>query len=154
MTKNRVTGIFALVLSVIYLAATSTIEITAVSDPIGPRVFPVIIGVGLFLIGLLLVMKKETLTAKNRAVVFTWATEKELIVNIGLTCVAGVIFGLILEPLGYLLATTLFMTAMMFITNRNRVIYNCAIALTFSLTTYGIFFGLLEVSLPRGILAF
>ena len=77
MTKNRVTGIFALVLSVIYLAATSTIEITAVSDPIGPRVFPVIIGVGLFLIGLLLIMKKEALTAKNRAVVFTWATEKE-----------------------------------------------------------------------------
>ena len=60
MTKNRVTGIFALVLSVIYLAATSTIEITAVSDPIGPRVFPVIIGVGLFLIGLLLILCTKT----------------------------------------------------------------------------------------------
>ena len=141
-------------LGVIYLIATSRIELTAVSDPIGPRAFPYIIGTALVLLGLALVMKREKLTEKNRAVIFTWATEKDLIINIGYTCVAGIIFGLILEPLGYLISTFLFMTAMMFITNRNRIFYNCSIALTFALVTYGLFFGLLDVSLPRGILAF
>ena len=154
ITKNKVTGLVALILGVIYLIATRRIEVPAVSDPIGPKAFPTIVAVALILVGLMLVLKKETLTEKNKAVIFTWATERELVINIMLTCAAGVIFGLILEPLGYLLATFLFMTAMMFITNRNRAVYNCSISLTFALVTYGLFFGLLDVSLPRGILAF
>lgn len=155
LTKNKVTGLVALLVGVAYLIATFNLQESAVADPIGPRVFPFIIAAGLLIVGLMLVLKKEKLTAKNRAVIFTWATEKELVLNIAYTCVAGVVFGLILEPVGYLISTVLFMTAMMFITyGRSRTFFNIAIGLTFSLTTYGLFFGLLDVSLPRGILAF
>lgn len=155
LTKNKVTGLVALIVGVVYLIATYNLPESAVADPIGPRAFPFIISACLLAVGLMLVLKKETLTAKNRAVVFTWATEKALVLNIIYTCVAGVVFGLILEPVGYLISTVLFMTAMMFITyGKSRTFFNIAIALTFSLTTYGLFFGLLDVSLPRGILAF
>ena len=154
LTKNKVTGLVALVIGVVYFFATLRLPESAVADPIGPRAFPFIIAVGLLIAGLMLMLKKEKLTEKNRAVIFTWATEKELVTNIGYTCVAGLAFGLILEPVGYLISTFMFMTAMMFIANGRRILYNISIALTFALSTYGLFFGLLDVSLPRGILAF
>lgn len=154
LTKNRVTGLVSLVLGVIYFFATQNLPESAVADPIGPRAFPFIVSAGMVIVGLVLALKREDLTEKNRAVIFNLATEKELMRDIGFTCVAGIIFGLILEPVGYLISAFLFMTAMMFITNGRRIAYNLSIGLTFALTTYGLFFGLLDVSLPRGILAF
>ena len=154
LTKNKVTGLVSLILGVIYFFATQNLPESAVSDPIGPKVFPTIVAVGMILVGVLLVLKKEVLTEKNKAVVIKWPDDKEVVINIAYTCVAGLIFGVILEPVGYLISSFLFMTAMMFITNGLRVIYNCAIGLVFAFSTYGLFFVLLEVSLPRGILAF
>lgn len=154
LTKNRVTGLVSLVLGVIYFFATRNLPESAVADPIGPRAFPYIISVGMVIVGLILTLKREALTEKNKAVIFDMATEKGLMLDIAYTCVAGVIFGLILEPVGYLISTFLFMTAMMFIANGRRIAYNVSIGVTFALVTYGLFFGLLEVSLPRGILTF
>lgn len=154
LTKNRLTGLVSLALGIVYFIATMMLPESAVSDPIGPRAFPTIVAVGMILVGLLLVLKKEPLTEKNKAVIFDLPAEKGLVVNIAYTCVAGLVFGLILDPVGYLLSSFLFMTAMMFITNGMRPFYNLAIGLTFALVTYGLFFGLLSVSLPRGILAF
>jgi putative tricarboxylic transport membrane protein len=155
LTRDRLTGLVALIVGVIYFFATLKLPDSAVADPIGPRAFPFIIAVCLTFVGLLLVLKNEKLTEKNRAVIFTWATDKEVVLSIAYTCVAGLIFGLILEPLGYLISAMLFMTAMMFITyGRSRFLFNIAIGLAFAASTYGLFFMLLEVSLPRGILAF
>lgn len=154
LTKNRLTGLVSLLLGIIYFFATRNLPETAVADPIGPRAFPYIIASGMIIIGLVLALKREPLTEKNRAVIFNLSTEKELMINIGYTCVAGIVFGLILEPVGYLISTFAFMTAMMFITNGRRILYNLSIGLLFAVTTYVLFFILLEVSLPRGILTF
>ena len=154
LTKNRLTGLVSLLLGIIYFFATRNLPETAVADPIGPRAFPYIIATGMIIVGLVLALKREPLTEKNRAVIFNLSTEKELMINIGYTCVAGIVFGLILEPVGYLISTFAFMTAMMFITNGRRILYNLSIGLLFAVTTYVLFFILLEVSLPRGILIF
>jgi putative tricarboxylic transport membrane protein len=148
------TGIVSLVVGTIYLVASIRLPESAVSDPIGPRAYPIIVAIGMILVGLVLVFKREALTAKNKAVIVDMATEKDMVVKIAWTCVAGLVFGLILDKVGYLISTFLFMTAMMFITNGRRTLYNAAIGLVFALSTYGLFFGLLDVSLPRGILAF
>ncbi len=154
LTKNRVTGLVSLILGVIYFFATKNLPESAVADPIGPRAFPFIVSAGMVIVGLILALKREELTEKNRAVIFNLATEKELMRDIAYTCVAGIIFGLILEPIGYLISTFLFMTAMLFITYGRRIIFNISIGLLFAVTTYVVFFVLLEVSLPRGILTF
>ncbi len=154
LTKDRVTGLVSLVLGVIYFVATKNLPESAVADPIGPRAFPFIISAGMVIVGLILALKRDALTEKNRAVIFNLSTEKGLMLDIAYTCVAGIIFGLILEPVGYLISSFLFMTAMMFITNGRRIVYNVSVGLAFALITYGLFFGLLDVSLPRGILTF
>jgi putative tricarboxylic transport membrane protein len=154
LTKDKVAGLVSLVLGVIYFFATNNLPESAVADPIGPRAFPYIISVGMVVVGLILTLKREVLTEQNRAVIFDLSTEKELMRDIGYTCLSGIVFGLILDPVGYLISAFLFMTAMMFISNGMRIVYNISIGLTFALITYGLFFGLLQVSLPRGILAF
>ena len=154
LTKNRLTGVVSLILGGLYLYATSRLVVPAVADPIGPKAFPYLVSFGLIIVGLLLVLKREKVAEKNRAVIFDLKTEKPLMLRIGLTCVAGLVFGVILEPLGYLIASFLFMSAMMFITYGGRYLFNLSIGLLFAVTTYVLFFVLLEVSLPRGILAF
>ena len=154
ITKNKVTGLVSLVIGVVYFFATRNLPESAVADPIGPKAFPTMVAVGMIAVGLLLVLKRERVTPKNKAVLFDLTTEKDLMKDIGFTCAAGLIYGLILEPVGYLISTLLFMNAMMFVTNGRRIVYNLSVGLVFSLTTYGLFFYVLDVSLPRGILAF
>lgn len=154
LTKNRLTGIVSLLLGAIYFFATQRLVVPSVADPIGPKAFPYLVSFGLLIVGALLVLKREKVTEKNRAVIFDLKTEKPLMLRIGLTCLAGLVFGVVLEPLGYLLASFLFMSAMLFITYGARYVFNFSIGLTFAVTTYVLFFVLLEVSLPRGILAF
>jgi putative tricarboxylic transport membrane protein len=155
MTKNKVTGIGALIIGGIYLLGTMNVRTAMVSDPIGPRFFPYILAICMIFVGLLLVFKKEEVTEKNRARIFTWPGDKPVVTKIILTCIAGFVFGMILDPLGYLISSTLFMTAMMFITyGPSRVLLNISVGLTFGVSTYVVFFELLQVSLPRGILAF
>ncbi|MDR2112711.1 MAG: tripartite tricarboxylate transporter TctB family protein [Candidatus Accumulibacter sp.] len=155
MTKNKVTGVGALVVGVLYFFATMNVRTAAVSDPIGPRFFPYILAVCMIFVGLLLVLKKEEVTEKNRAVLFAWPADKEVLARIVYTCVAGFGFGLILDSLGYLISSVLFMTAMMFITyGPGRSFLNISVGLIFGVSTYVVFFELLQVSLPRGILAF
>jgi putative tricarboxylic transport membrane protein len=155
MTKNKVTGLGALVVGVAYFLATLNLKVAAVSDPIGPRFFPFILGGCMIFVGLLLVLKKEELTEKNRAVIFSFPADKGLLIRILQTCVAGFIFGLILDPVGYLISSVLFMTTMMFITyGPRRYLLNVTVGFIFGVSTYVVFFEVLQVSLPRGILAF
>ena len=155
MTKNKVTGVGALVVGVAYFLATMNLKVAAVSDPIGPRVFPFILAGCMIFVGLLLVLKKEEATGKNRAVIFSLSADKGLLVRIAQTCVAGFVFGLILDPVGYLISSTLFMAAMMFITyGPSRYLLNVSVGLIFGASTYAVFFEVLHVSLPRGILTF
>jgi putative tricarboxylic transport membrane protein len=155
MTKNKVTGLGALVIGVTYFLITMSMRVPAVSDPIGPRVFPFMLAICMIFVGLLLVLKKEEVTEKNRAVIFSWPGDKDMVMRIVYTCIAGFVFGLILDPLGYLISAVLFMTAMMFITyGPRRYRLNILVGLIFGLSTYVVFFEVLQVSLPRGILAF
>ncbi|MDR2614009.1 MAG: tripartite tricarboxylate transporter TctB family protein [Candidatus Accumulibacter sp.] len=155
MTKNKVTGLGALVVGVAYFLATMDMKVAAVSDPIGPRVFPFMLAIGMIFVGLLLALKKEEVTEKNRAVIFSWPGDKAVIIKIIYTCIAGFVFGMILDPLGYLISSVLFMTAMMFITyGPSRYLLNVSVGLIFGVSTYVVFFEVLQVSLPRGILAF
>jgi putative tricarboxylic transport membrane protein len=154
LTRNQLTGGVSLVVGLIYLVASIRLPESAVSDPIGPRAYPIIVAVGMIASGIALLIKRGMLTEKTRAVIVQWPAERQMVVRIAWTCVGGIVFGLILDKLGYLLSMFLFMTAMMYITNGRRHVHNVAIGLIFALSTYGLFFGLLDVSLPRGILAF
>ena len=74
LTKNRLTGIVSLILGGLYLYATSCLVVPPVADPIGPKAFPYLVSFGLLCVGLLLVLKREKPSEKNRAVIFDLKT--------------------------------------------------------------------------------
>jgi len=150
-TKDTITGVFSVVVGSVYLISTTTIPITAAGDQVGPRVFPYIIAVLVIGCGLWLLAKE--FLSKNRQP-FSWGfiADRWVWVRILLTMAAGICYGLVLDGLGYLIATFLFMIVVCEMINVGRHGQNLIIATAFPIVTFVSFALLLKLSLPRGIL--
>ena len=161
MTNNLATGLISLVLGIVYLCMTLGLPDVTIGDPLGPRLFPMIVGVGAMVCGILLVageirasrggarQRPEQETTMDRS------SKKTLYGRIGFTILAGIIYGFFLDSAGYLISTFVFIMILMCLVNTlKRMTENIIIALGFSVVTYLVFATLFKVSLPRGILAF
>jgi putative tricarboxylic transport membrane protein len=151
MTKDTTVGIVSVVLGVGYLVATFRIPLFETGDEIGPRVFPFMISAVVIGCGLALILKD--FKNKNRKP-FSWgfATERGIWLRILFTIAAGIIYGLVLDWLGYVIATFFFMIFVASIINIGKHLQNAIIAAAFSIITFVAFALILKLSLPRGIL--
>jgi putative tricarboxylic transport membrane protein len=64
----------------------------------------------------------------------------------------GIAYGLVMDSLGFLIPTTLFMLFISTLINRGRLVQNLVLAVAFSMITYGVFAVALKLSLPRGFI--
>ncbi|KJR46583.1 Tricarboxylate transport protein TctB [Desulfosporosinus sp. I2] len=157
MSKNMITGLFAVALGGIYLIATLNLRQQTMGDPTGPKAFPFIIAILLILLGILLLVKEIKTPQESKSIVFFQLTPegKKVLIRIVITSIAGIIYGFLLDPLGYLISTAVFMLGLMFLVNTLvRWKQNIIVSISFSLVTYIGFATLLHLSLPRGILSF
>jgi putative tricarboxylic transport membrane protein len=142
--------------AVVYLKADSKLPQLQVGDPMGPQVFPALIGIGL--LGSALLLMVETWRKRHRP-----AAQPQP--DPGLGSRDARIHGLILagmvlwtalyywafEPLGYLLSTLLYMFVLLACFNRGRWLLNFACAAGFTLAAYAVFTRFLQVALPPGV---
>jgi putative tricarboxylic transport membrane protein len=151
MTKNMTAGIFSVVLGLGYLVAAFRIPVFDTGDEIGPRAFPFMIAAVVICCGLALILKE--LKSRNRKP-FSWGfiSERGIWLQILITIAAGIIYGLVLDWLGYVIATFLFMIVVASIINIGKHLQNLIIAAAFSIVTFVAFAVILKLSLPRGIL--
>lgn len=151
MTKNLTTGIFAVVLGLAYLAGTYNIPVFDAADSVGPRSFPFLIAAITIGCGLALIVSDLRSTERKP---FSWkfAAESGVWLRILATMVAGIAYGLVLDWLGYLIATFFFMLAVSTLINVGRHKQNVIIAVLFSVVSFISFALLLKLSLPRGLL--
>ena len=156
MTKNTVSGLFALILGAAYLASTLLLPEVTAGDEVGPKLFPVIVSVVMMLSGgaLVAVDRKERAGKSGEAFSLRFVKERDVWTRIALTMVCGIAYGMVLDWLGYVIATILFMFAVTSFINVRRHLENAIIALSFSLVSFGVFAMLLKLSLPRGLLGF
>ena len=161
MTKNLAAGLISLVLGVVYLFMTLRLPDVSIGDPLGPKLFPMIVGIGALVSGVLLVageIRAAKGGARQRAdeeTAVERCARKALYTKIGLTVLAGIVYGFILDTVGYLISTFVFMVILMCLVNTiRRMVENIVISLGFSVVTYVLFATIFQVSLPRGILAF
>lgn len=157
MSKNIITGLFAVVVGIFYTVMALNIPHLQLGDPLGPKVFPLLIGISVILLGAVLMIKERFTEPSRRQILHFKLTQdtKTLINRIGLTSIFGILYGFLLDPLGYLLSSTLFMIMIMFLVNKlQRVLESILVSVGFSLITYVGFGVLLKLSLPRGILYF
>ncbi len=156
MTKSLATGVIALVFGIGYLVMTYLLPDPAMGDAMGPKLFPYIVGFGATLTGAILLLKGYRSQKTGDEVVALQVSEnKRLYLKIALTLGVATIYGIILDPVGYVISTFIFLLGIMLIINDlKRIVENIITSLSFSVITYYVFSIVLKLSLPRGLLRF
>jgi len=137
----------------VYLYADSRLPQLAIGDPMGPRAFPALIGIGLLLSGLLLILEtwRKRAAAAPHAADAAAGDPKHLKILLALAAWTALYY-VAFEPVGYLIATPIYLFALLAFFNPRRWLVNSAVALGFTASAYGVFAGLLNVQLPGGLL--
>jgi len=151
---DRVIFVCTIVVAAVYFYATTLIPSLEIGDPLGPKAFPRLLGVFL-LIGaglLFLEMWKD----RNAGAPRTPPDAKPDLRHLWILAAVSawtVVYYLVFERAGYVLATAVYLIALMAWFNRGRWIANIVSAVLFSIGSYAMFLKL-DVRLPAGVLAF
>lgn len=137
---DRIIGVVLMIFSALYIFETTQFRRAMLSDPVGPRLFPVALGILLFLLSIYLLVKPD----KNPV----WPAPENWL-RIGLVTLSFIAYAYLLVPLGFILTTTLEMIGLAVLFGGPPLRATIA-SLIFSFALYGLFDTLLGLSLPTG----
>ena len=152
VTTNLITGILSIALGLIYTITAMLLPRMALGDKLGPKVFPYVVGTVAIITGIALILQDRNPAKKSKKAEFGFVQHKSVWIKIALISVAGIIFGLIIDSLGYMISLTAFMFVVSILINKKRYVQNLIIAVLFAVITYFVFAVALKLSLPRGFL--
>ena len=163
MRYDRAILICTILVAVIYLWATTNIPTLEIGDPLGPKAFPRLLGIALLIaagmFGLELWKNRRKMEAPADRVFDPSAGatsaifDKHVMLVLAAVTVWTGIYYAIFNPLGFVVATSIYLLPMMAYFNRGKWIMNILSAVGFSLLIYYLFVKL-DVNLPQGILPF
>jgi len=150
---DRLLGCGVVALSLGYLFATHDMPVKEIGDPIGPRMFPYLIGGAMLISGIWILL--EAFLKKPEVE----DTESHNYVKPRPFAVAGVIawatlYFFLFERLGFAISCSIFLIGMMSFFNRGKHLTNISISVIFSFTVYFVFTQLLDVKLAPGIMPY
>lgn len=151
---DRIVLAGTLLLAGIYFWATEQIPSLDLGDPLGPRAFPRMLGVCLLIAAAMLLaemLRNRKQPDAAGAAVLKWDRYHWVVVAVA---VWTALFIALFEPLGYILATAIYLLGMTAYFNRGRWMMNGLTSLLFVIISYFLFTQVLGVSLARGILPF
>ncbi len=154
LLTDRIIFVLTLVLAAVYFYATAQIPTLEIGDPLGPKAFPRLLGIGLLITAALLFV--EIWRARK---VPRQESDTEPVVDrpnwgvLGLIVLWTAVYFGVFQALGYILASTLYLLGLMAYFNRGKWIANVLTCVLFSTLSY-LMFKYLGVSLPQGILPF
>lgn len=152
MTKDTLTGIIAVLVGAVYTVTALSLPEMRMGDKLGPKIFPLVVGIGSVVAGLALILGDRKPGKQSKKTDFGFVEHKDIWFKILLTTVVGIVYGLVMDKLGFLIPTTLFMLFITTLINKGRLVQNAILSLAFSVITYGVFAVALQLSLPRGFL--
>ncbi|ASK62653.1 tripartite tricarboxylate transporter TctB family protein [Virgibacillus phasianinus] len=140
--------VFLIIVSIVCFIGAIRLPKANLGDPYGPLYFPIGISVLLFIFGIVYFFQEiKRINKSNNKIteLFTGRTPK----LIGVTIILGIGYTLIFESLGFLIASILFLGALLFVVNGiKNWKTNIIVALAFSFISWYAFSELLGVSLP------
>lgn len=153
MLADRIIFVCIVVFAGLYFYATSQIPALEIGDPLGPKAFPDLLGVGLLIAAGLLLLEMRRGTAPQPSATDDDGSRLHYVV---IACVIGwtLAYFFAFEPLGYLVATTLYLLGLMAYFNRGRWLANVLTPVLFCAGSYLLFTRVLGVNLARGVLPF
>lgn len=152
LLTDRIIFVLTLVLAAVYFYATAQIPTLEIGDPLGPKAFPRLLGIGLLITAGMLFMEiwrarkappEDAEPAKERP---RWGI-------LGIVVVWTGIYFAAFQPMGYILATTAFLIGLTAYFNPGKWVANVLTCVLFSAGSY-LMFKYLGVSLPQGVLPF
>ena len=148
-SHNMLAGFFSFIFGTIYFLLTINTDRATVGNPLAPLVFPVIVAVGLIILGLYLiiseVLKKKMFERKQQR----GASEIYQLRLIIFTCISALLYALLFEKTGYVISTIIFIGSILFLLRGvKKWKSNCTIAFVFSVGIYVVFVNALGIPLP------
>lgn len=169
MTADRIIAVAVIAFTAIYCYGAAQIPLLSFGDPIGPRLFPYLIG-GLLLLGaVVLLFETRASSRKASGTEVSTAAEpatdsnpesgnedraRQVPLLIAAIFVWTIIYILGFERLGYVVSTTIFLFGLTLYFHPRRWLVNIAISLLLPAAIYFAFDRLLNVNLPAGLLSF
>lgn len=154
MISDRVIFVCTLIIAAAYFYGTAQIPSLQIGDPLGPRAFPYLVGIGLLVAGGWLLL--EMLQSKKAAQPATHAESEDRrhLILIGAVVAWLAIYFALFERLGFLLSTPVFLFVLMAYLNRGKWMANGLTSVLFTLGAYALFNHVLGVPLAKGPLGF
>ena len=153
---DRVIFVCTLMLAAVYFYATSQIPSLQIGDPLGPKAFPYLLGIGLLITaGMLLaeILRARKAPDPHETALHEKEDRSHLLVIGAVVLWTGIYFG-VFELLGYMIATTVYLFVLMSYFNRGKWLANALTSVLFCVGSYLLFSHVLGVSLARGPLNF
>lgn len=152
---DRVIFAGILILAAVYFYATAQIPSFEIGDPLGPKAFPRLLGIGLLVTAgiLLLEMLRARKTEVQDAGAKAPAAWRHYLV-VGVAAIWTGIYFAVFEWLGYAIATTVYLLALTAYFHKGYLKTNVLTSVLFSFISYFMFTRLLGVTLAPGILPF
>ncbi len=142
---DRIWGIVILILGGAYLIEGIRIPPAAFGDPLGPRIFPTILGISMAACGASLLIKPEPRGAQPILV-------RRSFVRVLILCALLLLYAISLPWLGYLLATLLLVWMAALIMGERSFIKGLVVSAVFSAGIFFLFTRVLTIPLPLGFL--
>ncbi len=147
---DGLTAIIVMVLGIAYLLMSLSLPKASIGNAMDPIYFPLGLAIMLIVIGVLLFVKsdKRQIPKVFEAMQHRSAKDKEVSRMVTITCVVAVVYGLIFEHVGFILATFFFMISILFLTNGKKILVNTLVASIFSVGIFALFNYALGIPLP------
>ncbi len=152
---DRIIAICSILLALAYFYATFKIHSLDGGDPLGPKAFPILLGIGLVVTALLLL--KETKSAKRQVQEGEEELKEEnrrLLLVIGGVVAWTAIFIIVFKPVGYIVSTAFYLFGLMAYFHPKQWWINAITSVLFTVGIYVLFGKVLGVDLASGIMRF
>lgn len=152
---GKTLAVVCAVLAAAYLFLSSMIPIHAIEDPVGPRMYPLLLGGGMVIIAVLLWLEaRGAAPASEPQTALDPDLKRRQRRGVAGASIGALVYALTMETVGYLAATFVLMLGLLSVFNRGKHFSNVAIAAGTSAVLYCGLKKFLGVPLPAGLFGF
>ncbi|WP_089970994.1 tripartite tricarboxylate transporter TctB family protein [Lihuaxuella thermophila] len=141
-TFDRIASVLFLLVGIFFIMESRKLSASAYGSEVGPDLFP--LGLGILLVLLSLRLMVETFRYPSAEM----KTTKLDVKRFGIILLAAILYAVLLEPLGYVLSTFLFLVVAFQTMEKGKWLSTIVFSGLFSSGVYYLYVGLLKGTLP------